>query len=136
MTGVTCRPDNSWYGDCQYPNTETGSAFGANTDFESCLISFNTTGSPQSVNYNQLPNPTWPTSGTMGQGSSNVTLVCLTNKNTVNFIINVAYADGCIAKSTYSGQVSIMDPIGDGSISGLDVLRGTYYGCRFKALPL
>ena len=135
MEGVTCRPDNSWYGGCQHPNTETGSNFGANNDFERCLISFKSTGSPQSINYNQLPNPTWPTTGRIGQGSLNVTLVCLTNKKTVNFLINVAFADGCISDLNLNGQVSIMDPIGDGSINGLDVLRGSHYRCRPQGPP-
>ena len=125
--GVTCRPDNYWYAGCQYPNTETGSQNGSNVDFESCLDSFSRPGNPDSINYNELPNPTWPANGVMNSGSTNVTMMCLTNKNTVNFIVNVAYAPGCISPTS---RVSILDPIGDGSIDGLDVLRGNYYGCE------
>ena len=138
MEGVTCRPDNSWYGDCKYPDTSKGSDFGSYQDFENCLTSFNTPGTPQSVNLDQLidgPNPTWPSSGTMGQGSSNVTMICPISGNEVNLIINVAYADGCVTDTTYSGQVKILDPIGDGSINGLDILRGSWYGCRFQGPP-
>ncbi len=130
MVGTTCRPDNSWYGSCQYPNTQAGSAFGANREFESCLTSFATPGTQQSFNYNKIPNPTMPQDLMMGPNSPNVTMICPTNKVTVDFIINVAYAPGCIS-GTKMGQVQILNPIGDGSTNGLDVLRGNYYGCKF-----
>lgn len=131
--GVTCRPDNFWYGGCGgYPNTQTGSAYGASLEFESCLTSFFSPGSAQNFNSNQKPNPTLPTGQILGAGLPNVTMICATNKATVDLIINVAYAPGCLSE-TSNGLLNISDPIGDGSINGADVLRGTYYGCGFQA---
>lgn len=130
MAGVVCRPDNSWYEGCQYPNTETGFAFGANTELENCLITFFTVGTAQDVNNIPTPNPNMPADMMMGPQSSNVTVICPSNKRTVDFMINVAWAPGCVSTQNYNGQVNINDPIGDGSINGSDILRGTYYGCR------
>lgn len=127
MEGVVCRPDNTWYGNCQYPNTETGPN-GPNVDLENCLTSFFTVGTAQDVLKTPTPNPTMPADMMMGPQSSNVTVICPTNKNTVDFMINVAWAPGCVSTNS-NGQVNIMNPIGDGSISGLDILRGSYYGC-------
>ena len=60
-------------------------------------------------------------------------MICPTNKVTVDFIINVAYAPSCVSDYPYTnGNVNILDPLGDGSINGLDVLRGVYYGCMFQ----
>ena len=128
--GVTCRPDNFWYGGCSgYPNTQTSSAYGSNLDFESCLTSFFTPGSAQPFNNNQFPNPTLPTGQTLGAGLPNVTMICPTNKVTVDLIINVAYAPGCLSQ-TSNGLVNISDPIGDGSINSADILRKIFYGCK------
>ena len=135
MEGVTCRPDNFWYSICQYPNTDSGFAFGANKDLESCLASFQTTADQTNFDYNHLPNPTMPTDYLMGPQSLNVTMICPTNKATVDFIRNVAYAPGCISPNA-GGKVNILDPIGDNSIKGLDILRGTYYGCKSSRPPL
>lgn len=129
MEGVMCRPDNSWYGSCQYPNTET-CAYGPNAEFENVIDDFFTFGTAQDAYNTPVPNPTLP-SGMMMSNQSllNVTMIYPTNKNTVDFIINVAWAPGCISPN---GQVNILDPIGDGSISGKDVIRGAYYGCRCR----
>lgn len=71
----------------------------------------------------------------MGPQSLNVTMMYPTNKATVDDIINVAWAPRCTSPN-YNGQVNISDPIGDGSISGADVIRGTYYGCRSQQSPI
>lgn len=68
----------------------------------------------------------------MGPNSLNTTMICPTNKVTVDLIINVAYAPGCVSNYPYAnGNMDILDPLGDNSINGLDVLRGIYYGCMF-----
>lgn len=129
MAGVMCRPDNFWYGSCQYPNTET-CAYGPNVEFENVIDDFFTFGTAQDAYNTPVPNPTLPSSMMMSsQSLRNVTMIYPTNKITVDFIINVAWAPGCISPN---GQVNISDPIGDGSISGRDVIRGTYYGCRCR----
>lgn len=129
--GVTCRPDNFWYGGCGgYPNTQTGSTYGANSDFENCLTTFFSPDTAQLFQANTFgTNPTLPTGQLMGAGAKNVTVTCPTNKVTVDLIINVAFAPGCLSQ-TSTGQVNISDPIGDGSINGADVLRGNFYGCE------
>ena len=84
---------------------------------------------------NPTPNPTMPTDIVMGPESSNVTVICPTNKNTVDFMINVAWQPGCVS-TDWNGQVNIMNPIADGSISGLDILRGSCYGCVSQKSPI
>lgn len=113
-------------------NTQTGSTYGANVDFEACLTTFFSPDTAQLFQANRYgTNPTLPTGQLMGSEANNVTVTCPTNSATVDLIINVAFAPGCLPQ-TSTGLLNISDPIGDGSINGADVLRGTFYGCEFQ----
>lgn len=46
----------------------------------------------------------------MGPGSLNVTMICPNNQGTVDFILNIAYAPGCIKVNTWIQLVMVRLP--------------------------
>ena len=113
---IICRPNQWWYSKCQLPNTKNY----PNNDLESCITNFN----------NPTKNPTWPTDGTMQPGSPNVTLPCLSNKNTVWFVLLVSWIPNCQA-TTPNGKMDIMNPTSQYSFA--NVIRDIYKGCEYNA---
>ena len=113
---IICRPNQLWYSKCQLPNTEHY----PNNDLESCITKFN----------DPTKNPTWPTDGTMQPGSPNVTLPCLSNKNTVYFVLLVSWIPNCQA-ATPNGKMDIMNPASQFSFA--NIVRDIYTGCEYNA---
>lgn len=119
---IICRPNQWWYNKCQLPNTQNY----PNIDLENCISSFN----------NPTKNPTWPANGMMQPGSSNVTLACLSNKNTVYFVLLVSWVPSCQV-ATPNGQMNIMNPMAESSSSQssfANIIRNIYKGCEYQRL--
>ena len=118
---IICRPNQWWYNKCQLPNTEHY----PNNDLDNCINNFN----------DPTKNPTWPTDGTMQPGSPNVTLPCLSNKNTVYFVLLVSWIPNCQA-ATPNGKMNIMNPMAQSSSSQFsfaNIIKNIYTGCEYHA---
>ena len=120
---IVCRPCQEWYNKCQLPNTDHY----PNKDLNNCINDFN----------DPTKNPTWPADGTMQPGSANVTLPCLSNRNTVYFVILVSWVPNCKA-ATPNGKMSIMNPMAQSSSSSLfsfpNIIQDIYRGCEYSIL--
>lgn len=119
---IICRPGQWWYSSCQLPNI----GHFPNTDLLNCITGFS----------NPAKNPTWPADGMMQPGSANVSLSCLSNKNTVYFSLLVSWIPNCQA-STSNGKMSIMNPTGQSSststFSFANIIQNIYTGCEYSA---
>lgn len=117
---IICRPNQWWYLKCQLPNTQHY----PNNDLENCISNFN----------DPTKNPTWPADGMMQPGSADVTLLCLSNKNTVYFVLLVSWIPSCQA-ATSNGKMSIMNPMSQSSSSQYsfaNIIRNIYKGCEYN----